>query len=221
MNTEEPAQPQTLLERRKAQMGREIREVALDLFDKRGYDEVAVADIAAAAGVSPRTFFRYFAGKDDIILDYQRRVDRRLVQVLQARPESEGAATALRNAYVVTSQVRPEDHEAVLARGRVLRAAPVLRARARGERGENLRELAEIVAVRMDISPSRDQRPMVLVAAMSAVAVAVWDDWVVSGHPQEPSRAIGTALDQVIAGFSAWDEIRPAVSRAATRKETP
>ena len=208
----------TLLERRRADLAREIRHAALQLFDQRGFDMVSVQDIAAAAGVSPRTFFRHFGSKDDIVLDYQRSLDDRLVQALHDRPADEGAATALRNAFVETSHVRPEDHDAVLVRVRVLAASPDLRARARGERGENLPRLADALAERMGVSAARDQRPLIVAAGMQAVAVAVWERWTAAGEPRDPSRAIGAALDELMDGLRGFDEVRPRDPRGAARR---
>jgi AcrR family transcriptional regulator len=58
--TEVPA----LRERRKAQTALEVADAALDLFEAQGVDATRIEDIAAAAGISKRTFFRYFAGKE-------------------------------------------------------------------------------------------------------------------------------------------------------------
>lgn len=59
---------QTLRERQRIAIREEIREVAVDLFLTRGFDEVAVTEIAEAAGVSDRTFYRYYATKEDVVL---------------------------------------------------------------------------------------------------------------------------------------------------------
>src|SRR5438128_1206183 len=56
----------TLTERRKAQTRREIAETALALFARQGYDGVSAETIAEEAGVSLRTFYRYFTGKDAV-----------------------------------------------------------------------------------------------------------------------------------------------------------
>lgn len=53
-----------LRERRRLQTGREICDAALDLFERHGVEATRVEDIARAAGVSPRTFFRYFPTKE-------------------------------------------------------------------------------------------------------------------------------------------------------------
>lgn len=54
--------------RRREQTRREVGEVALRLFAERGYDDVTVAEIAEAAGISRRTFFTHFASKDEVLL---------------------------------------------------------------------------------------------------------------------------------------------------------
>lgn len=58
-----------LRERKKEQARRRIAEVALRLFDERGYDAVTVNEVAEAAGVAKVTLFAYFPSKDSLVLD--------------------------------------------------------------------------------------------------------------------------------------------------------
>ena len=72
---------ETLVERRRRLLRDEIGMIAVELFASRGFDAVTVDDIAEAAGTSPRTVFRYFASKDEIVLYLARRLDARLIAV--------------------------------------------------------------------------------------------------------------------------------------------
>jgi AcrR family transcriptional regulator len=180
----------------------EFARVAIELFAERGFDAVTVDDIAAAAGSSPRTFFRYFATKDDVVLDYERRLKQRLVDALADRPEHENAVVALREAFKQTSQVKPADRARVLQHGRILRAAPDLRARAAGERFADDDALAAAIAARLG-APIDDMQTRVIVAAMTAVATQEFWVWVDTGGRGDPSERIATALSLVEKGLTA------------------
>ena len=190
-----------LAERRRRMMRTEIGRVAIELFAEHGFDAVTVDDIAAAAGTSPRTFFRYFATKDEVVLDYERRVNERLVAVFDDRPASESAVTALRESYRATSHVEPADRSRVVQRGRILDAAPGLRARARGERVAQDDILVERVAARLGVGAD-DQRARVVVAAMGSVAAAEFRAWVADGGRGDPAERIVAALALVEDGLS-------------------
>lgn len=90
MTTTTPAPD--LRERRRLATQAEIEQVALDLFARNGSERTTVDDIAAAAGVSPRTFFRYFGTKEDAALGANRAFDAALAERLEDRV---GSSTSL------------------------------------------------------------------------------------------------------------------------------
>jgi AcrR family transcriptional regulator len=197
-----------LVERRRRLMRADLARVAIDLFAERGFDTVTVDDIAAAAGISGRTFFRYFATKDEVVLDFERHLYERLLAAVDERPAGEGPVTALRAAFVVTSHVLPEDRTRVVQIGRILESAPTLRALARGARTEEAQPLVERIATRMAVDTD-DPRPRVIVAAMTGVAAAEWQAWVDDGGEGDPAERIGAALGLIERGLEALDRKRP------------
>src|ERR671911_220241 len=82
--------PPGLRERKKARTHEAIVDAALDLFERKGYEATTVEDIAAAADVSPRTFFRYFDSKVDLILAKNHETNVGLGALLAERPAGEG-----------------------------------------------------------------------------------------------------------------------------------
>jgi AcrR family transcriptional regulator len=202
-----------LVDRRRRLVRAEIARVAIGLFAERGFDVVTVDDIAAAAGISQRTFFRYFATKDEVVLDFERRLLDRLVDVVAARPPGEGPVTALHNAYLATARVEQADRARIVQLGRILGAAPTLRATAHGARTAPNVALVETVAGRMGL-PAADARPRAVVAAMTSVAAAEWQAWVDDGGEGDPAERIGNALALVETGLASLDrKLRPRGSR--------
>src|SRR5215211_4628627 len=85
-----------LRERKKLATRLALHEAALRLVAERGLDRVSVDDIATAADASPRTFFNYFATKDDAVIGIDPTEPARLAAACAARPAHESAVEALR-----------------------------------------------------------------------------------------------------------------------------
>src|ERR671937_274110 len=89
------APPPNLRARKKAHTRRAIQEAALRLFLDKGYEATTVQEIAAAAGVSHMTFFRYFPTKEDVVLADE--YDSLIVELMAARPAGEPALETIRH----------------------------------------------------------------------------------------------------------------------------
>jgi AcrR family transcriptional regulator len=207
------AEPESLQERRRRYVAAEISRAAMQLFAERGFDEVTVDEIAVAAGTSARTFFRYFASKDEVVLQYRRRLDARLVATLEARPADEGAFTALRNAYLETVVTPPADREKWALRSRVLLETPALRGRAQSEQTAGTSPLVAALADRMGVDPARDERPHLVAAATAAVAGAAFESWVLDGGTDDPATRLDASFDLLRNGLDGIDDVRPAARR--------
>src|SRR5579875_3777114 len=86
-------------ERKKQQTRDDLVDAALRLFEAQGYEHTAVHEITDAVDVSERTFFRYFASKEDLALSFVKDATAALLAALVARPAGEEPLLALRNAF--------------------------------------------------------------------------------------------------------------------------
>jgi AcrR family transcriptional regulator len=199
---------ESLAQRRRELFRDELRSIAVNLFADNGFDAVTVGDIAASAGMSERTFFRYFASKDEVILDYERQVRQRLIDTLTARPRAEGPVAALREAYLATSHVEPGHRARVARLGRILAEAPRLRARADGERLDSDDPLVTEIARRFRARKVAQATRLagIVVTAMDAVAGAEFRQWAVDGGDDDPAERIASAIRVLENGLSALSE---------------
>ena len=109
----------------------ELVSVAQELFDEHGYEDTTVDAIATAAGMSRRTFFRYFASKEELVLGKYDLLGERLIEALRARPDQEPLWQALRamfDAAVTAAADGPDGEVPVHAIERIVDETPALRA---------------------------------------------------------------------------------------------
>ncbi len=141
-----------LRERKKLKTRAAIQEHAMRLFREQGYDATTVEQIAAAAEVSPSTFFRYFPTKEDVVLFDS--TDPVMFAAFEAQPAELSVIEALRRAFKETwSKLSPEELEAQLDRQRLAAEVPEIRARMLSDLVGYIEVLAEMVARRVGRSP--------------------------------------------------------------------
>ncbi len=187
--------PEDFRTRRRRLVQDEIARIAIRLFLERGYDAVSVEEIAASAGMSGRTFFRYFSTKDEVLRRYRRSLRDLLVRVLQARPDGEGPVAALRTAYAQTSHVEPGDRPRVHALARLLVAAPDIWMK---DMGETVFDASVSAELGRRMGAARDGvRPAVLTAAVSGAALVGWNAWVRSDGTDDPAELVVEAIDML------------------------
>lgn len=92
--------PPSLAERKRRLVRDQITDAGLRLIAARGFDAVTVEDVAHAAGVSRRTFFRYFASKEDVVVDFLGDLGGVLAATVRARPTDETWPDALEAACI-------------------------------------------------------------------------------------------------------------------------
>lgn len=102
-----------LRERKKQRTREQIVEAAYGLFRDRGFHATTVADIAAAADISPRTFFAYFPSKEAVVFHEFDALFAAFREMLEARPENESALDALRTwlATVIPDKREPSEND--------------------------------------------------------------------------------------------------------------
>src|SRR5436305_3752587 len=170
-----------LRERRKKLTAAELEAAALRLFGERGFDAVTVDDIAAEADVSRRTFFRYFASKEDVLLADHFVQLARLREAMTARPPDEPVLTALRNALLSMSSDFEDRKEMVILRGRIMRQTPSLQARSLVHQKTWEDAMQEMVAARLHVDPNVDLRPGVVSATTLAALRVAFTNWLTAG----------------------------------------
>ncbi|MGW5120601.1 TetR family transcriptional regulator [Streptomyces noursei] len=181
-----PQAPPTGLRERKKQRTRDaLIRAALELFTERGYEATTIDEIAEAVDVSQRTFFRYFANKQDVVFAVQDMVEARFLQELRARPADEPPLSALRGAVLTAwddigdaiASVIPVDLH--MRAFRMIESTPALIAAHLRRSTELEEQIAELIARREGLDVDVDPRPRVLVAAFSGVmrvAGKVWGE---------------------------------------------
>jgi AcrR family transcriptional regulator len=163
-----------LRERKKADTRVAISRAALELAIERGPDAITVDDIAAAADVSPRTVFNYFATKEEAILGFDPSRKLEVGRSVLERPARELPLTALRAAFVDIATGVPEVAEISRARVELVRQHPQLHPGYVAGYAALEDALVDAIVQRTGVDPERSLYPRLVVStALAAFRVAL------------------------------------------------
>ncbi|MFE6742077.1 TetR/AcrR family transcriptional regulator [Streptomyces tubercidicus] len=210
MATPTPQSAPAGLRARKKQRTRDaLIRAALELFTEQGYEATTIDEIAEAVDVSQRTYFRYFANKEEVAFAVQAMVEARFFDELSVRPVTEAPLTALRSAVMVAWDDIGSAIESVIPvelymrAFRMIESTPALVAAHLRRSSELEEEMARLIARREGLDMDADPRPRVLVAAFGGVMRVAGQVW---GEGQECTVASIRELTQ-----SYLDHIGPAM----------
>ncbi|MFF0630797.1 TetR family transcriptional regulator [Streptomyces sp. NPDC004296] len=194
----------TLAQRKRQLVADELSEAALQLLASKGFDAVTIDEIAATAGVSKRTFFRYFASKEDVVVQFLADMGTGMHAALAARPSEERPSAALQHTVWVPMAACADHSDRALRVVQLILRTPALRARFLERQDQWRDDLAAELAQRLGLDPDTDLYPR-LAAGMALTAFdAVLQWWSGSDGAKDPAeltdRAFATiapALDAV------------------------
>lgn len=162
------ADPPTSRGKRREATRRAIEWIAIGLFEEKGYENVTVADIAAKADISERTFFRYFAGKDDVLFATTDYGTERFKRYLEMRPKSEDPLTAMKAATMRYAHDHDDDLDMLVRRERLAIRNPQIR---RWERGKTIFWEPAFVGILQARDPEGDPMRHRIIAAAAVLAL--------------------------------------------------
>ncbi|WP_328400978.1 TetR family transcriptional regulator [Streptomyces sp. NBC_00390] len=168
-------EPTGLRARKKQRTRDALLRAALELFTTQGYEETTVDEIADVVEVSQRTFFRYFATKEEAAFAVQDLAESHFIAALRERPAAEGPFEAMRGAVLGSWDTIGEAIEEIvpvdlyMRSYRMIESTPALLATHLRRSAEVEETIAQLIAAREGLDVDTDPRPRVAVAAFSGV----------------------------------------------------
>jgi AcrR family transcriptional regulator len=188
-----------LRERKKQKTRWAIQEHALRLIAEQGYEATTVDQIAAAAEISPSTFFRYFPTKEDLIIEdeYDALMLDRLSKLDSAVPPMEAVRRVITGALAAMSQ---HDLEKIIERSKLILAVPALRSRSLENFTKTVDLLAGVMAQRTGLAPDSVEIRTFSGAVIGALTSVIFT-WLESGGVENLGELADRAFVLVAAGL--------------------
>ncbi|MFJ8822693.1 TetR family transcriptional regulator [Streptomyces sp. NPDC102467] len=187
----------SLAQRKRQLVSDELTESALQLLAIKGFDAVTVDEIVAAAGVSKRTFFRYFASKEDVVVQFLADMGADMRAALAERPAAETPADALLHTVRVPVTTCAADSERALRVVQLILRTPALHARFLERQVQWRDDLAAELAGRVGLDPETDLYPRLAAGTALTAFHVVLQRWSASDAAKDPVALLDEAFTVV------------------------
>ncbi len=183
--------------RKKDQVRWAIARAALRLFEQSGFEQTTIEAIADEANVSPRTFFRYFAAKEDVVLvDPDRKLEI-IGSALTGQHDEMPMLDAIEAAWSRLADEYLSDPGIALAIYRLSRSEPALGACMLAFQTRWTHVLAAAIADHLGVDPADDIRPEVIASTLQAAVRAATNRWAEQGCPAPARDAVASGFRSV------------------------
>lgn len=181
--------------RKKRQTRDELMHHAARLFADRGFDAVTTEDIAEAADVSQRTFFRHFPSKEAVLYGHVDELRDTMASAFAARPADEHVVDAVRSAVSTIADHYAANHDEAFLQARLAAEFPSVAAHARAVvQTDWEHELTAAIADRMAVDPLADPFPEVLAGAAFAAFRSAIRRWGADGGNDDFAALLDESL---------------------------
>jgi AcrR family transcriptional regulator len=187
-----------LRERKRQQTRERLTRAAMALFLERGFEATTLDDIAAAADISRRSFFHYFASKEDVVFAWHEEITSALIAAVAARPRDESMLAAAENAIsAMARQIEPNE---AIAMACLKRDNPALQARDQVKYEKLERALADALAKRAGHKTEKLQARLVAMIATGAMRIG-GELWADDGAREKPEVLVKRTFAAIRAVF--------------------
>jgi len=165
----------------RASVRAKIAQAVFTIFAERGFEETTASEAAEAAGISRASFFRYFSSKEEVVFAAQEAMGEEIAAALGERPADEDTWTALRRAFDAAVRNYERSPSETLARVRLARGTPALRAHALERQLQWRQMISDVLAPRLGLERGDVRAEALAGAALAALDAAV-SSWAERGE---------------------------------------
>ena len=191
------SQPMSLRERKKRLAQVTIEETALRLFLQQGYEHTSIQDIADAVMMSPRTFFRYFVSKEEVLSEPLHEVLNKGLHFLKHVAPTESLQAALRATFEYMADLYQQQRDNFLLRYQVAVQTPSVASVYLNALLEKEPALCDALCSHLEAGTPRHQMRFLVALYMTALRVAL-NEWL----EQEAQGDLVSLLEKYLDAFS-------------------